>query len=166
MQRVRELTDKPFGVDLLTAVPESLTRSVDVIIDGGAKAFIAGLGIPNAILARLKDAGLVVMSMCGSVRHAQRAEQAGVDAVVAQGTEAGGHTGKIGALALVPQVVDAVSIPTLAAGAIFDGRGRPRRSRSARKACGWARASSPRARRMRQPRTSRRSWRPATRAPW
>lgn len=123
MQRVRDLTDKPFGVDLLAAVPDSLTRSVDVIIEGGAKAFIAGLGVPSSILERLKEARIVVMSMCGSVRHAVRAEQAGVDAVVAQGTEAGGHTGKVGALALIPQVVDAVSIPTLAAGAIFDGRG-------------------------------------------
>jgi enoyl-[acyl-carrier protein] reductase II len=123
MRRVKDLTDKPFGVDLLTAIPDSLTRSVDVIVDEGARAFIAGLGVPSSILARLKEAGLVVMSMCGTVRHAIKAEQSGVDVVVAQGTEAGGHTGKVAGMALIPQVVDAVKIPTLAAGSIFDGRG-------------------------------------------
>lgn len=123
MRRVRELTDKPFGVDLLAAMPETLEAAVDVIIDEGAKAFISGLGVPFPILKRLKDAGLLVMNMCGTVRHAVKAAEAGCDAVVAQGTEAGGHTGKVAGFALVPQVVDAVDIPVLAAGAIVDGRG-------------------------------------------
>ena len=123
MRKVKDLTDKPFGVDLLTAIPESLTRSVDVIIEEGARAFIAGLGVPGPILKELKDAGVLVISMCGAVRHAVKSEQAGVDIVVAQGTEAGGHTGPIGGMALIPQIVEAVNIPVVAAGAINDGRG-------------------------------------------
>lgn len=123
MTRVRELTDKPFGVDLLTAVPESLTASVDVIIEGGASSFIAGLGVPASIIERLHDAGLLVMSLCGKVDHARKAEAAGVDVVIAQGTEAGGHTGKVAGMALIPQIVDAVDIPVLGAGGIVDGRG-------------------------------------------
>jgi len=123
MRRVRELTDKPFGVDLLTAQPESLTASVDVIIAEGATAFIAGLGVPVAIIERLQAAGIVVMCMAGTVRHAVKAVEAGCDVVIAQGTEAGGHTGAVASVALWPQVVDAVDVPVIAAGGLFDGRG-------------------------------------------
>nr|WP_295662488.1 nitronate monooxygenase [Polymorphobacter sp.] len=123
MRRVRELTGKPFGVDLLTAQPETLTASVDVIIEEGAKAFIAGLGVPIAIIDQLKQAGIVVMCMAGSVRHAVKAVEAGCDVVIAQGTEAGGHTGSVASVALWPQVVDAVDVPVIAAGGLFDGRG-------------------------------------------
>ncbi|QYE34835.1 nitronate monooxygenase [Polymorphobacter sp. PAMC 29334] len=123
MRRVRELTGKPFGVDLLTAQPETLTASVDVIIEEGAKAFIAGLGVPVAIIEQLKAAGIVVMCMAGSVRHAVKAAEAGCDVVIAQGTEAGGHTGSVASVALWPQVVDAVDVPVIAAGGLFDGRG-------------------------------------------
>lgn len=123
MRQVKALTDKPFGVDLLSAQPETLTASVDVIIEEGATAFIAGLGVPTSILAKLKDAGIVVMSMCGSVRHAVKAAEAGCDVVIAQGTEGGGHTGSVASVALWPQVVDAVDIPVIAAGGLYDGRG-------------------------------------------
>ncbi len=123
MRRVRDLTDKPFGVDLLTAQPETLTASVDVIIAEGAKAFIAGLGVPVAILTELKAAGVIVMCMAGNVRHAVKAAEAGCDVVIAQGTEAGGHTGSVASVALWPQVVDAVPVPVVAAGGLFDGRG-------------------------------------------
>ena len=123
MRRVKDLTDKPFGVDLLAAMPETLTRAVDIIIEEGAKAFISGLGVPGPILSQLKDAGIVVISMCGAVRHAVKGEAAGVDVVVAQGTEGGGHTGPIGGMALIPQIVEAVNIPVVAAGGITDGRG-------------------------------------------
>lgn len=123
MQQVRRLTDKPFGVDLLAAQPESLTAAVDIIIANGAKAFIAGLGVPYPIVKQLKDAGILVMAMVGKVEHARKAEQAGCDAVIAQGTEGGGHTGSVASLALWPQVVDAVKIPVIAAGGLYDGRG-------------------------------------------
>ena len=123
MRAVREKTDQPFGVDLLAALPESMLASIDVIIEEGASAFIAGLGVPGPVIERCHDAGLKVMSMCGKVSHAVAAEEAGCDVVVAQGTEAGGHTGQIGGIALIPQIVDAVEIPVLAAGSLVDGRG-------------------------------------------
>ena len=123
MRAVRELTDKPFGVDLLAALPDAVMAAIDVIIDEGASAFIAGLGVPEPVIGRCHDAGLKVFSMCGRVAHAIRAEEAGCDVVVAQGTEAGGHTGKVAGMALIPQIVDAVDIPVLAAGSIIDGRG-------------------------------------------
>jgi enoyl-[acyl-carrier protein] reductase II len=123
MRRVRELTNRPFGVDLLTALPDSLHAACDVIIEEGASTFVSGLGVPTPIMGRLKEAGLIVMSVCGTVRHAKKAEEAGVDAVIAQGTEAGGHTGRIGGMALIPQIVDSVNIPVIAAGSIVDGRG-------------------------------------------
>ncbi len=123
MKRVRELTSKPFGVDLLAASPESLEDSVDVIIKGGADSFIAGLGVPLAIMARLKAAGVKVMVVCGAVKHAVKAEQAGCDAVILQGAEGGGHTGLVGTLPLVAQGVESVKIPVIAAGGLYDGRG-------------------------------------------
>jgi len=123
MRQVRELTDLPFGVDLLAATPEALTASVEVIIKGGASSFIAGLGVPTAIIARLKDAGLKVMVVCGAVKHAVKAQQAGCDAVICQGGEGGGHTGLVGTLPLVAQAVEAVEIPVIAAGGLHDGRG-------------------------------------------
>ncbi|MFN3584079.1 NAD(P)H-dependent flavin oxidoreductase [Phenylobacterium sp.] len=123
MRLVRKLTDKPFGVDLLAASPESLTASVDVIIEEGASSFVAGLGVPMPILEKLKKAGLKVMVVCGAVKHAVKAEQAGCDAVICQGGEGGGHTGLVGTMPLVAQAVEAVKIPVVAAGGLYDGRG-------------------------------------------
>jgi enoyl-[acyl-carrier protein] reductase II len=123
MRRVRALTAKPFGVDMLAALPEVVLAAIDVIVDEGASCFVAGLGVPTPVIERCHRAGVKVMVVCGKVDHARRAEEAGCDAVVAQGTEAGGHTGQVAGLALVPQIVDAVRIPVLAAGAIVDGRG-------------------------------------------
>lgn len=123
MRQVRQLTDKPFGVDLLAATPDALTASVEVIIEEGASSFIAGLGVPLPIIERLKAAGLKVMVVCGAVKHAVKAEQAGCDAVICQGGEGGGHTGLVGTLPLVAQAVEAVKIPVVAAGGLHDGRG-------------------------------------------
>ena len=123
--RTRELTDKPFGVDLLTAMPGDLLGQVQIIIDGGARMFVAGLGIPTEAVQLCHDHDVVVVNMCGKVSHAVRAVEAGCDLVVAQGTEAGGHTGTVATMPLVPQIVDAVGshVPVVAAGGIFDGRG-------------------------------------------
>ena len=123
MAQVRDLTDKPFGVDLLAATPDALTASVDAIIDGGASSFVAGLGVPVPIIEKLKGAGLKVMVVCGAVKHAVKAQAAGCDAVICQGGEGGGHTGLVGTLPLVAQAVDAVDIPVVAAGGLHDGRG-------------------------------------------
>jgi len=121
----RELTTKPFGVDLLTAFPDTLTHNVELLIEGGASTFVAGLGVPAHVIDLCHDHGVLVVSMCGKVEHAQRALDAGCDLVVAQGTEAGGHTGTVATLPLVPLIVDAMdgAIPVVAAGGIFDGRG-------------------------------------------
>jgi enoyl-[acyl-carrier protein] reductase II len=123
MKEVRRRTDRPFGVDLLAATPDALTASVDAIIEGGASAFVAGLGVPMPILEKLKRAGLKVMVVCGAVKHAVKAEQAGCDAVICQGGEGGGHTGLVGTMPLVAQTVERVKIPVVAAGGIYDGRG-------------------------------------------
>lgn len=125
MAKVRQLTSKPFGVDLLTAMPGQVERGIQSVIDGGASIFVAGLGVPREVIDLLHSKNILVGSMCGKVRHAVAAVASGVDFVVAQGTEAGGHTGTVATVALVPQVVDAVGaqVPVVAAGGLFDGRG-------------------------------------------
>ena len=125
MAAVREATGRPFGVDLLTAMPGDLAGQVEMVIEGGASVFVAGLGVPAAVVELCHRHGVLVVNMCGKVDHARRALDAGCDLVVAQGTEAGGHTGQVATMPLVPLVVDAVGaeIPVGAAGGIFDGRG-------------------------------------------
>jgi enoyl-[acyl-carrier protein] reductase II len=123
--QVRSLTSKPFGVDLLTALPGQVEAGIEHVIDGGARIFVAGLGVPREVVDLLHSKNILVGSMCGKVRHATSAVASGCDFVVAQGTEAGGHTGQVATVALVPQVVDAVGadVPVVAAGGLFDGRG-------------------------------------------
>lgn len=125
MAAVRAETSAPFGVDLLQALPGQVEEGVDDVISGGASLFVAGLGVPREVVDQLHRANILVGSMCGKVRHAVAAVASGCDFVVAQGTEAGGHTGTVATLALVPQVVDAIEgkVPVVAAGGIFDGRG-------------------------------------------
>ncbi|MGQ0824395.1 MAG: NAD(P)H-dependent flavin oxidoreductase [Actinomycetota bacterium] len=125
MRQVRGLTSKPFGVDLLAALPERMVEGSKQVVEGGASLFVAGLGVPRDIIATLHDGNVLVASMCGKVRHAIAAVEAGCDFVIAQGTEAGGHTGTVATFPLVPQIVDAVGdrVPVVAAGGIFDGRG-------------------------------------------
>ena len=125
IRRVREATDRPFGVDLLTAMPGDMLAQVELLIEGGASVFVAGLGVPTEAVELCHRHGVLVANMCGKVVHARKAVDAGCDLVIAQGTEAGGHTGQVATLPLVPQVVDAVGahVPVVAAGGIFDGRG-------------------------------------------
>lgn len=125
MAAVRAATDRPFGVDLLTAMPGDMVAQVEAVIAGGASVFVAGLGVPSAVVDLCHEHGVLVVNMCGKVEHARRAVDAGCDLVVAQGTEAGGHTGTVATMPLVPQVVDAVGgrVPVVAAGGIVDGRG-------------------------------------------
>lgn len=122
---IRRRTDRPFGVDLLTALPGDMEAQVEAIIAGGSTLFVAGLGVPRQVVDLCHRNGVLVASMCGRVRHAVAAVEAGCDFVIAQGTEAGGHTGLVATMPLVPQVVDAVGdrVPVVAAGGIFDGRG-------------------------------------------
>jgi enoyl-[acyl-carrier protein] reductase II len=122
---IEAATDRPFGVDLLTALPDQLLANVDLLVREGASLFVAGLGVPRDVITRCHDHNVLVASMCGKVRHAEAAVEAGCDLVIAQGTEAGGHTGTVATMPLVPQVVDAVGgrVPVVAAGGIFDGRG-------------------------------------------
>ena len=125
IRQVRVATDKPFGVDLLTAMPGDMLAQVELLIEGGASVFVAGLGVPSAAVELCHQHGVLVANMCGKVVHARKAVDAGCDLVIAQGTEGGGHTGQVATLPLVPLIVDAVGdeVPVVAAGGIFDGRG-------------------------------------------
>jgi enoyl-[acyl-carrier protein] reductase II len=122
---VRAATDRPFGVDLLTAMPGDMVTQVEMIIEGGASVFVAGLGVPAEVVELCHRHGVLVANMCGKVDHARKAVDAGCDLVIAQGTEGGGHTGQVATMPLVPLIVDAVGaeVPVVAAGGIFDGRG-------------------------------------------
>jgi enoyl-[acyl-carrier protein] reductase II len=125
IRKVKELTDKPFGVDLLTALPDQMMHNVELLIAEGAPVFVAALGVPREVIDLCHRNNVLVVNMCGKVRHAVDAVEAGCDLVVAQGTEAGGHTGLVATMPLVPQIADAVGsrVPVVAAGGIFDGRG-------------------------------------------
>jgi len=125
IRKVKELTDKPFAVDLLVA--ENMPGVQDllrVLYDEEVRIFVAGLGNPGALVQEMKAQGMTVVAMIGNTKHARRCAEAGVDALVAQGTEAGGHTGRVATFPLVPAVVDEVRpLPVAAAGGIGDGRG-------------------------------------------
>ena len=125
MKLARGATQKPFGVDLLTALPHQVEEGVRAVVEGGARIFVAGLGVPRDAIDYLHKNNVLVGSMCGKVRHAVSAVASGCDFVVAQGTEGGGHTGTVATLALIPQVVNALggAVPVVAAGGLFDGRG-------------------------------------------
>ncbi len=123
IRKTRELTDKPFAVDLLAPIPDMIRPQIQVLFDEKIRIFVAGLAVPGEFIVEMHERKMIVAVMTGKVQHAIKAERAGADIVAAQGTEAGGHTGEIGTLALVPQTVDAVKIPVLAAGGIADGRG-------------------------------------------
>jgi nitronate monooxygenase len=123
IRTAREKTDRPFGVGFISAFP-NIDDLVQVALDEGVAVINHSFADPTPYVAAAKARGVRIFAQVQSVAQAQRAAQAGVDAIIAQGTEAGGHTGLAGTLALVPAVVDAVGdIPVLAAGGIADGRG-------------------------------------------
>src|SRR6478735_3490004 len=125
IRRVQAATAKPFGVDLLTALPDQMLTNVEHLVAERVPVFVAALGVPREVIELCHAHNVLVVNMCGKVRHAVAAVEAGCDLVVAQGTEAGGHTGTVATMPLVPQVVDAVGekVPVVAAGGIFDGSG-------------------------------------------
>lgn len=118
----RELTDKPFGVNIMLMSPEA-DEVAKVIVEEGVKVVTTGAGSPEKYMKMWKEAGVKVIPVVASVALAKRMERCGADAVVAEGCEAGGHIGESTTMTLVPQVVDAVKIPVIAAGGIADGRG-------------------------------------------
>jgi len=120
--RVRELTDKPFGVNLML-MDSSVSDQVEVVVRTGVPVVTTGAGSPARYMEALKSAGILVFPVVPAVSLAIRMEKLGADAVVAEGTEAGGHIGSVTTMSLIPQVADAVSVPVVAAGGIADGRG-------------------------------------------
>ena len=121
IRRTRELTDKPFAVDLLAPIPDMMRPHMPVLIEEKIKIFVAGLAVPAEFIRTMHEHGMKVVVMCGKVHHGEKAAEAGADVVVAQGSEAGGHTGEIGMMSLVPQMIRAVRLPVLAAGGIAHG---------------------------------------------
>lgn len=122
IREVKKLTDKPFGVNIMLMNPEA-DKIAQVLVEEGVQVVTTGAGNPGKYLASWKEAGIKVIPVVASVAMAKMMERAGVDAVVAEGTESGGHIGSATTMTLVPQVVDAVKIPVIAAGGIADGRG-------------------------------------------
>ncbi|MFZ9060408.1 MAG: NAD(P)H-dependent flavin oxidoreductase, partial [Steroidobacteraceae bacterium] len=122
IDRVRELTDQPFGVNFHMFQPGA-AKIVDTVIAAGVRAVSFGRGPDKAMVRRFRDAGIVCMPTVGAVRHAQKMVSIGVDAITIQGGEGGGHTGSVPTTLLLPQVLDAVKVPVVAAGGFFDGRG-------------------------------------------
>ena len=122
IERVREMTDRPFGVNLMLMDP-NIDAQVEVVLDAGVAMVTTGAGNPAKYIDRLKARGIKIFPVVPAVALAVRMARAGVDGIVAEGMESGGHVGEVTTFVLVPQVADAVEIPVVAAGGIADGRG-------------------------------------------
>jgi enoyl-[acyl-carrier protein] reductase II len=122
IHKARALTSKPFGVNVYLMSPFA-AEVMKVILKEGVPVVTTGAGNPGKYVGLLKNAGVKVLSVVSTVNLAKRLERAGVDTVIAEGMECGGHIGQIASMPLVPQIVDAVEIPVVAAGGIYDGRG-------------------------------------------
>lgn len=121
IRRCRALTDRPFGVNLMLMNPAA-DEQAKVVIEEGVRVVTTGAGNPGKYIPAFKAAGIRVIPVVAAVAFAQRFVRAGADAVIAEGTESGGHVGEMTTMALVPQVADAVDVPVIAAGGIADGR--------------------------------------------
>ena len=122
IRKARELTDKPFGVNIMLAAPNA-AEIAELVVEEGIRIVTTGAGSPAAYMPRWQAAGIKVIPVVASVAYALKMQELGATALIAEGAESGGHVGDTHTMALVPQIIDAVDIPVLAAGGIFDGRG-------------------------------------------
>ncbi|MEG1602377.1 MAG: nitronate monooxygenase [Cloacibacillus sp.] len=120
--KIRTMTDKPFGLNIML-LSQTAPDALELAAKYRVPVVTTGAGMPSRVIERLKPLGTTVIPVLASVAHAQRVAKQGADAVIAEGMESGGHIGDISTMNIVPQVVDAVSIPVIAAGGIADGRG-------------------------------------------
>ena len=121
IRKCKELTDKPFGVNLMLMHPQA-DELADIIVEEGVKIVTTGAGTPGKYMKKWLENDIIVMPVVASVALAKKMEREGATAIIAEGTESGGHVGDMTTMTLVPQVVDAVNIPVIAAGGIADGR--------------------------------------------